>query len=627
MTLPLQTHNLNCFFRLGTRELRYSSFPNLLKKIIPSLITPEYPLIKVLSNVTLDLKVNKTVRSVGIMGLSGSGKSVFARTISGIFKGEPGLINGKVLFDGKTVFDETVHEFYKCNLDHGRLIKTKKDTAEWRRRNFFKNWQVNKLPTSFKFRGQNTGIIFQDPTAHLSSELDLLEQLCLYKPEEGDICEKSGLTKGHKKVLEDARFPDEYTNRIFLKTNTFLKLSGGERQRFMTALAMAREPELFIADEPVTDLDMFNAHFVKRKLKSLKENDKTKLLLIISHDLYMLEELADIILVFANGEIVESFENECDNFIPPWEKWQVKHPYSKDMISSFRSLYDRNQRQFLLRRPLPLVGSACQYRSCDLWSRYFPECQSLQSRSSEHNPGHYLGRAHCAKVKKTWVCDKDCFIAGQKKQLQEENKDFDTTHLLNCDPFGFVRSADDSCNRADHVLLEMRNVCLGYGQEMIVRDLNLDLFKGHHLGIIGESGSGKSTLAKSIVGLLPPVKGEMKFSDNSGLMKDVWAGEKYNRKELCRRVQYIFQDCGQALASSITIRQNLREACLLSGHDEREISRLWTSVGLDEEHLDKYPSELSGGMQRRAFMVRAFLLLGKNGEPDDVIEAAAKMRE
>jgi len=144
-----------------------------------------------------------------------------------------------------------------------------------------------------------------------------------------------------------------------------------------------------------------------------------------------------------------------------------------------------------------------------------------------------------------------------------------------------------------------------------VDGVSFDVFEGENFGIIGETGSGKTTISNLITGLLGAwnKEGNIKF-----LYKDKLCNiEKIPRPYLCKHLQMAFQDSGMALNPRLKIRENLKEVYKINYKKidfEENIKKLIGELGLSIEILNKFPSDLSGGMKRRVFLARSFAALG-----------------
>jgi phospholipid/cholesterol/gamma-HCH transport system ATP-binding protein len=155
-------------------------------------------------------------------------------------------------------------------------------------------------------------------------------------------------------------------------------------------------------------------------------------------------------------------------------------------------------------------------------------------------------------------------------------------------------------------IIEVRDVIVGFDSRLVLNHVNLDVYRGEILGFVGGSGAGKSVLMRTIIGLLPKRGGTIKV-----LGIDMDAANDAARQSVERRWGVLFQQ--GALFSSLTVRENLqfpvREYLKLSQKllDELAVAKL-EMVGLDGSAMDKYPSELSGGMTKRVALARALAL-------------------
>jgi phospholipid/cholesterol/gamma-HCH transport system ATP-binding protein len=159
---------------------------------------------------------------------------------------------------------------------------------------------------------------------------------------------------------------------------------------------------------------------------------------------------------------------------------------------------------------------------------------------------------------------------------------------------------------ANEVLISVGDLVVGFGEQTVLDHLSLDLRRGEILGVVGASGSGKSVLLRTIIGLIPKQSGRI---DVMGMSLD--RTDEQEMRAIARRWGILFQQ--GAMFSSLTVRQNvqfpLRENLNLS---ERLLDELATAklemVGLDARDGDKFPSEISGGMTKRAALARALAL-------------------
>ena len=166
--------------------------------------------------------------------------------------------------------------------------------------------------------------------------------------------------------------------------------------------------------------------------------------------------------------------------------------------------------------------------------------------------------------------------------------------------------AQDGRTPGKEVIIEVRDVVVGFGEQVVLNKVNLDVYRGEILGFVGGSGAGKSVLMRTIIGLLPKREGTIKVFDvNMGAASDA------ERQAVERRWGVLFQE--GALFSSLTVRENLqfpvREYLKLSERllDDLVVAKL-EMVGLHADVCEKFPSELSGGMTKRVALARALAL-------------------
>ena len=156
------------------------------------------------------------------------------------------------------------------------------------------------------------------------------------------------------------------------------------------------------------------------------------------------------------------------------------------------------------------------------------------------------------------------------------------------------------------IIISIKNLCKSFGENEVLKDVNLTVNKGEDLVILGRSGSGKSVTIKCLVGLVEADKGEIKVFDT-----DITKLKNNELNEIRSRIGFMFQN--GALYDSMSVRQNL--AFTLKHHTkevaddeiEKQIIEALTSVGL-EESIDKMPSELSGGMRKRIALARTLII-------------------
>jgi oligopeptide/dipeptide ABC transporter ATP-binding protein len=290
-----------------------------------------------------------------LVGESGCGKTVTALSIMGLID-EPGrIINGDIIFDGISLLSLTEDE-------------------------------LNRM------RGGRISLIFQDPQARLNPVFTVGSQLAeIFQVHYGEP--RKAAFERSVKLLENVGIPDP-SDRVHAYPH---ELSGGQAQRVMIAMALALEPELIIADEPTTALDVTIQAQILDLMRELRAEHSTAIILI-THDLAVIAGMADRVAVMYAGQIVEQADAE-DLYERPL------HPYTQDLLASIPSGLDEGL--------LPSIpGSPPDPGNFPIGCRYAPRCKarveyglkicevkfpSLQSFSHEHSircwlyesaPGH-----------------------------------------------------------------------------------------------------------------------------------------------------------------------------------------------------------------------------------------------
>jgi phospholipid/cholesterol/gamma-HCH transport system ATP-binding protein len=156
----------------------------------------------------------------------------------------------------------------------------------------------------------------------------------------------------------------------------------------------------------------------------------------------------------------------------------------------------------------------------------------------------------------------------------------------------------------DQPLIQMINATKRFGDVCVLDGVNLNIYRGQILSIIGQSGTGKSVLLKHIIGLLQPDSGQVLFDG-----KPLAAMKKNERKALKRKFSYVFQDT--ALFDFLTVAENVALPLIENAdHNEKEVKE-WVQTKLNQLDLfeidNKYPSQLSGGMKKRVALARALV--------------------
>jgi peptide/nickel transport system ATP-binding protein len=347
------------------------------------------------------------------------------------------------------------------------------------------------------------------------------------------------------------------------------QLSGGMRQRIMIAMALSCRPELIIADEPTTALDVTLQAQILELLHSLQEKYNTSLL-FISHDLGVIAQVCEHALVMYDGRIIESASIK-QLFHKP------QHPYSQALMLCSPS------KAHPCRQPLPSIQQA-----------------HIKDETAEQQKQRFN------QVLKQYQYDKNNF----EKHTQLIEVDCET--LIN------VRCVNKK--------FELNTSLLSFSKHNFhaVKNVSFRLIKGQTLGIVGASGSGKTTLAKIISGLLPADSGEIEFQGERVFQSAT--KDKTERLVLAKNIQYIFQDPQESLNSRHNIQTLLTEPLKIHniGNTKSQIlaaEKMLLLVGLPQTILSRYPHEFSGGQKQRIGIARALMLAPKLLVCDEPVSA------
>lgn len=472
-------------------------------------------LMKAVNDVSFTLHKGETI---GIVGESGSGKSVTSLSIMQLIPNPPGYVSGgEILYHSK---------------NKGTVNLRNLDPKEMR-----------------SFRGNEIAMIFQEPMTSLNPVYtcgnQVMEAILLHQK-----ISKKEARKKTLKLFEQVQLPDP--ERVF---NVYPhQISGGQKQRVMIAMAMSCNPRILIADEPTTALDVtVQKTILDLMLQLQREQDMG--IMFITHDLGVIAELADTVMVMYKGKVVEQGP-VLEIFSNP------KHPYTKSLLAC-RPPLDRR----IVRLPV-----SSDFMKID-------------------------EQGFMTEIPKT-VSEAINSVIITKEQRQEEHKEL------------YSRSKILEIQNIKTYFPKTKSL-FGQTKEWVkaVDDVTLDVYEGETLGLVGESGCGKTTLGRTILRLTEPTEGKIFFQRND-VMKLKADDMRYLRKDM----QIIFQDPYSSLNPRITVGEALMEPMLVhklySSNTQRKdkVMELLKKVGLEEKQFNRYPHEFSGGQRQRVCIARALSL-------------------
>jgi peptide/nickel transport system ATP-binding protein len=391
-----------------------------------------------------------------------------------------------------------------------------------------------------KIRGNNIAMIFQEPMTSLNPVQtcgsQVMEAILLHHRKGHAAAEKQTID-----LFQQAGLP------AFILHRYPHQLSGGQKQRVMIAMAMSCQPSLLIADEPTTALDVTVQKTILQLIKDLQQRFEMGVI-YITHDLGIVGEIADRIIVMYKGSIVETGTVK-EIFTNPL------HPYTKALIACRPVISSKGKR-------LPVV------------SDFINNTASLSEQQSKvHNEG--------PKNLKPVTALQDEISMTPVSLLEVKNL---------------------------RVYFPVRRNFLGktLQQFKAIDDVSFSVIKGETLGLVGESGSGKSTLGRTLLRLIEPTSGKIFMEGN-----DIAHFPKREMRRLRKNIQIIFQDPYGSLNPRLTIGSAIIEPMKIHGilqnnkQRKEKVMELLEKVDLKSAHYNRYPHEFSGGQRQRICIARA----------------------
>lgn len=469
--------------------------------------------VTIIKNISFTVHKGETL---GIVGESGCGKSLTAQAIMRLLP-QPNIkvTRGEILFKGENLLS---------------LSST----------------ELNKI------RGNKIAMIFQEPMTALNPVITIGAQIFEQIKIHNSALDKQTIKQQVIDLLNDVGIDlplQRYKNYPH-------QLSGGMRQRVMIAMALSCKPELIIADEPTTALDVSLQAQVLSLLNTLQKKYNASLI-FISHDLAVVAQICQSAFIMYAGEIIERGEiNDIFN--------QPQHPYSKALL-----LCTPSQQQ-AARTQLPSIPTSQLLNEApkDRIKRFEGILESFESQKIAHDKASLLSSPRKASG--------DIIL-----KISNINKNYSLPKPLFSFKHPYVKA---------------------------VKNISLTVKTGQTLGIVGTSGSGKSTLAKVICGIEKADSGRIELLQRPIDLTD--------RKLLATNIQYIFQDPQDSLNNRHTVEQLLVEPLIIHkignvATQKEDAIKVLELVGLNQSYLTRYTHELSGGQKQRIGIARALMLKPK----------------
>ena len=482
---------------------------------------------------------------LGIVGESGSGKSVTALSLMRLIPTPLGRISSALMrFDGTDLAAQSESQM--------RAI-----------------------------RGAEISMIFQEPMTSLNPVFTIGEQLTETVRRHEKVSKRAALARALE-MLDRVGIPsprrriDEYPHQ----------LSGGMRQRVMIAIALACSPKLLLADEPTTALDVTIQAQIFDLLRDLQQ-EFNMAIIIITHDLGVIAEVVDRVVVMYAGQVVEQGPVEALFDAP-------LHPYTEGLLASIPSLHKERQRL------LTIPGIVPSPFTLPVGCRFRPRCAYATAACATEPPLQDFGPQRVVACIRQQHLGEQLATAGAEQSaargigLGVSEPPAEQPDLIVVDGLvkhfpltrGFIFSRQAGAVRA-------------------VDGVGFRIRRGETLGLVGESGCGKTTTGRLLVRLIEATAGRVQF-DGTDLLSLSSAEMQAFRREM----QIVFQDPFGSLDPRMSVSQIIGEPLLVHGVRQRaermaRVRELLDVTGLASYQAERFPHEFSGGQRQRIGIARA----------------------
>ncbi len=421
-------------------------------------------------------------------------------------------------------------------------------------------------------RGKRMAMIFQEPATSLNPVLTVGQQI-------GEVLERhlglSGEPARERMValLRQVGIADPER-----RLNEYpFQLSGGMKQRVMISIALAGEPDLLIADEPTTALDVTVQAQILDLLAKLQV-DRGMGMLLITHDLGVVARMAQRIGVMYAGELVEVASRE-EFFNRP------QHPYTQALFAALPEVSRRGSALTTIPGQVPsLAAMPAGCRFAERCAQVMPVCRKESPPWRQTNDGHAV-RCHWMAVERTEKLVPRIALSDQRQDAA---------------PFLAVNGLKV------HFPIRRGLLQRTVGYVRAVDGVSLTISPGRTLALVGESGCGKTTVGKALLQLIKPTAGSVRLGANE------LVGMAPKRLRAARRhMQMVFQDPFASLNPRLRVGEIIAEGMTALGLEDNSaaqggaVAALLKQVGLPDEAAGRYPHEFSGGQRQRIAVARA----------------------
>lgn len=470
----------------------------------------------------LDFRLSRG-ETLGIVGESGSGKSVSCMALIGLLPAGSSRVKGSIRFK-----KPTGHEIMLSDLDAAAIRQ---------------------------YRGSDLAMIFQEPMTSLNPVYTCGEQVAeTIRLHRG--AGKAAAREQTLKLFDEVQLPDPPS----IYSSYPHQLSGGQKQRVMIAMALSCDPQILIADEPTTALDVTVQKTILDLLKKLQA-ERGMSLIFVSHDLGIIADIADTVLVMYRGNLVEQGA-AAEVFNNP------RHPYTKGLLAC-RPVTNQGLKK------LPVIAD---------FMEVLPDGTLMEKAGS------------ISQVKETLR------FTGNEQE-ERRSRIYATEPLLVVE--GLIKHYTRSSGWFSRPSPPIK----------AVDNLSFTVYPGETLGLVGESGSGKTTLGRTLLRLVEPGAGKIIYQG-----RDLRKLDAAEMRAMRKKMQIIFQDPYSSLNPRQTVGDTILEPMQvfgLKGNDagrRRRVYELLERVNLKPGHYDRYPHEFSGGQRQRIGIARTLAL-----EPEFIV--------